>query len=636
MKQKLAVWLAACIFLCTAPCIATAEENSVKNGDFSNGLSEWGEPQGASVENGELHLSGEKTVLVSQRVVNVLAGNTYILSGRYKAPKGGAALKIEWQTSAGLGESYTNVGTTMDGSKDFYRSYAASSEWKDVWEECTAPPFATAASVIVRKVSQTSGDVYWDDISLTGTFGETAKEPVPFTDGGTAGLTTDKVFYYTEETFAEATVKTGLDADAVRYTLLDDENSVWEQSVPYGSPFSFALTELSIEKMYTLSAKVLKDGAEIAEGERQFYRISRPTALMADGTYKKVKADGTLGETVNPVIMYTTDKSCYPKMREVGVTVVQDQVNKANLDAAKEAGIMILGVLYAGMLPAGYPGNAARTRYLVSTFKNHEALFGWIIMDEPYYNLVERGLGDERPFLKFTKEEVDAYLANSYRIIREEDPHHPVFVMENGTERYASTAQYADILAIDPYIKKDSNYYDTVYNKVSLAEEAVKGEKPVYAVLQAFRYDGYLPTENVMRHTVYQARLAGAEGIGYFKYKNADKMTVDGEEVSIPLPETPLWEGLCDIADEIPFLFSLPKTKAACGVVTARKDGKTVQLAVGTGDKLLEAVYSKEGIPELLDVTFLSLSEETRLRVEETEVNTKRFVWTGAEGFLCS
>ena len=634
MKQKIAAWLAVCMLSCMVPC--QAAEEGIKNGSFTNGLSEWSEPQGASVENGELHLSGEKQVLVSQRVLNVLAGNTYVLSGRYKASKGGAALKIEWQTSTGLGETYTYVGTTMDGSKDVYKSYAASSAWKNVRIECTAPPFATAASVIVRKVSQTSGDVYWDDISLTGTFGETPQEEVPFTDGGTAGLALDKVFYYTGETEGQATVAEGHTADSVRYTLLDGENKVWEKTEQYGKALSFSLKALMVGKMYTMKAEVKSGTATIAEGTRQFYRVERPTALTHDGTYRRVGADGAMGDAVNPVIMYGVDKSCYPKIREVGVTVVQDQVNKANLDAAKEAGVMILGVLYGGMLPAGYPGNVARTRYLVSAFKNHEALFGWIIMDEPYYNLVERGLGDTAPFLKFTKEEVDAYLANSYRIIREEDPHHPVFVMENGTERYASTAQYADILGIDPYIKKDSNYYDTVYNKVSLAKEAVKGEKPVYAVLQAFKYQEYLPTASVMRHTVYQAKLAGAEGIGYFKYKNADKMTADGKEVSISLSETPLWEGLCDIATEIPFLFSLPKAKAKCGVVTVKKDGKTVQLVVGTGKSLLEATYSGGNVPELLGITSMSLSEETRLRVEKTEVNTKRFVWTDAEGFLCS
>ncbi len=629
MKRKLAAWLAACIFLCTVPCIATVEEDRVKNGDFSNGLSEWSEPQGASVKNGELHFSGEKAVYISQRVQNVLAGNTYVLSGRYKAANGGAALKIEWQVSTGLGETYSGVGTTMDGTKDVYKSFTESADWKDVRIECTAPPYATAASILVRKVSQTSGDVYWDDISLTGTFGETPQEEVPFTDGGTAGLSTDKVFYYTEETEGKATVAEGHIADSVRYTLMDGENRVWEKTEQYGNAMSFSLEALVVGKMYTMKAEVLNGTAVVAEGTRQFYRVERPTALMRDGTYRRVSADGTLGETVNPVIMYTPDNTQYDKLREAGVTVVQDYVNKDNLDAAKKAGVMILGVLYIGNLPAGHPGNVAVTRYTVSTYKNHEALFGWIIMDEPYYYLTERS-----PY--YAKSDVDAWLANSYRIIREEDPHHPVFVMENGAARYASTAQYADILGIDPYISEGANYYDSVYEEVSLAEEAVKGEKPVYAVLQSFRYYDYLPTASVMRHMVYQARLAGAEGIGYFRFKNADTKIVDGEEVSITLPETPLWEGLCDIADEIPFLFSLPKAKEACGVVTARKGGKTVHLAVGTGEKLLEAVYSQSGIPELLNVNFLSLSEETRLRVEETEVNSKRFVWTDAGWFLCS
>ncbi len=622
MKRMLATLLSVLLLLSAVPCVADGTEN-VTNGDFSGGLNGWSEPSGAAVENGELHLSGASAVYISQRVENVVAGNTYTLSGRYKAESGGAALKIEWQTQCGV-DSYGNVG-------EFYKGSPASTSWKTVEYEVTAPDFATCALIMVRKVSQTSGDVYWDDISFTGTYGETPKEAVPFTDGGTAGLSTDQVFYYPEETTAEATTASGLDGDTVRYTLLDGTKEVWKKTAAYGTTYTFSLTDLALEKMYTLRAEVLKSGKTTAEGTRQIYRVNRPKALSQDGTYRKITADGNLGEVVNPILMYNVPSAEYSKMPEGGVNVVQGYVNSTTIAAAKAAGIQILGVLYTDMLPAGYPNNAAITRYTARKYKDEEAIFGWIIMDEPYYNLVDRGLGDA--MVKYDEGLVDTWLANSYRIIHEEDPNHPVFVMQDGSSRYKKAANYADILGIDSYLYEDVDNYHKLFNATQKAVKATEDKKPVYAVMQTYRYTNekkgvdYQPTAAHVRHMVYQARLAGAKGFGYYKYGGADG--------KLNLSQTATWEGLKTVAAEKNFLFSLPKGEEIGGVVTASVGGKTVHLVIGDGEQVLTATYADGTVPELTKVEFTSLSEGTRLTVEDAAARKKRFIWTDGQSFLC-
>ncbi len=621
MPRKI-VALIILVLLCFSMPVLAAEEGVV-NGSFSDAFAGWSEPAGAAVEDGVLHLSGAPAVYISQRVHHVVAGNTYTLSGRYKAADGGAALKIEWQVESGT-DSYGHVG-------EIYKSVPASSGWKTVEDTVTAPEFATSAVIMVRKVSASNVDVYWDDISLTGSFGETLQEENPFTDGGTAGLNTDQIFYYTEETTAKATTASGLGGDTVRYTLSDGKNEVRKGTAAYGTAYSFSLTGLSPEKMYTLRAEVLKNGSTVAEGTRQIYRVNRPKALSADGTYRKALADGTVGEVVNPILMYDVSSDQYTKMAEAGVNVVQGYVNSTNIAAAKAAGVQILGVLYNGMLPAGHPNNAAITRYTVRNYKDEEAVFGWIIMDEPYYNLVDRGLGDA--MVKYDEGLVDTWLANSYRIIHEEDPNHPVFVMQDGGDRYKKAANFTDILGIDAYLFDDVDNYDMLYKTTQKAIRAAEDKKPVYAVMQTYRYTNakqgvdYQPTAAHVRHMVYQARLAGAKGFGYYKYGQADG--------SLNLSQTATWEGLKTVAAEKDFLFSLPKGKEAGGVVTASVGGKTVQLAIGDGEKVLTATYAGGTVPELTKVEFESLSEGTRLTVEDAAAGKKRFVWTDGQSFLC-
>ncbi len=595
-----------------------SETEGIANGSFSDAFAGWSEPSGAAVKDGALHLSGAPAVYISQRVYHIKAGNTYTLSGKYKAASGGAALKIEWQVASGT-NSYGNVG-------EFYKSVAASSAWKTVEATVTAPEFATSAVIMVRKVSTSNVDVYWDDISLTGQFGETVPEENPFTDGGTAGLSTDQIFYYKEVTTAKATTASGLGGDTVRYTLSDGNKEVWKKTATYGTTYSFSLTSLALEKMYTLRAEVLKNGKVIAEGTRQIYRVNRPKALSADGTYRKVAADGTVGEVVNPILMYNVSTDQYAKMAEAGVNVVQGYVNGSTIAAAKAAGVQILGVLYSGMLPAGHPDKAAATRQTVRKYKDEEAVFGWIIMDEPYYNLVDREAGPQ-----YDEGLVDTWLANSYRVIHEEDPNHPVFVMQDGGNRYKKAANFTDILGIDAYLFDDVDNYDMLFKATQKAVNATEDKKPVYALMQTYRYTtktvDYLPTAAHVRHMVYQTRLAGAKGFGYYKYGQADG--------SLNLSQTATWEGLKTVAAEKDFLFSLPKGKESGGVVTATAQGKTVQLIISAEGKILEGQYASGSKKELLDIDVLALTQENRLFIENETAPTKRFLWTDGQSFLC-
>lgn len=617
------------------PAVLGVGTEGIKNGGF-NSQGDWSTSSTATIENGALRLTGSANVTSSQLVKNIIGGNTYTFTGKYMTTgKASAYLTIQYRVPYGWErESFGFTGSE-------HSSGQIKSKKTDAYDvhtvEITAPKHTTEIVIQLRKVGNTAGDVFWDDVSLTGVYGETKLEENPFKAdaAGTAELRLDEVFYYTDKTTATATVKTGLSADKVTYTLYEGMTRKWEKTENYGKPFSFALSSLKEETQYKLSAKVKKGSGTVAEGEQIFYRVKRPTALDADGKYYAVTVDKNTGtatkaaEATEPIFLYTVGSGGFAKAKEGGINVVQGYASV--LDAAAAAGLKVLVVLYSpnpektltSMLPAGHPNNVAHTRSIIHQYKHHEAVYGWLVMDEPYYNLVSREAGP-----RFKEAEVNTWLLNSYRVIHEEDPHHPVFIMQDGSARYRQAAMGTDILGIDPYIQTNGNVWHDVYSAVVKAKMATKGEKPVYACLQAFRFSGFLPETNQLRHMAYQARLAGALGIGYYQYSNADGDTA--------LPNTRLWNDVLRIKNEKDILFGIDKTEIRDhGLYGETKDGKGVILYMGEEKaSVLTATYQSGAVTELTDLNIEALSDTEKLQLYDSTANQKRFIWTDGQGFL--
>ena len=138
----------------------------------------------------------------------------------------------------------------------------------------------------------------------------------------------------------------------------------------------------------------------------------------------------------------------------------------------------------------------------IKTFRDHPALLGWYIADEPNgYNISPEIL-----------EEI-------YRIVKENDPWHPVSIVFMWP--YLSSKQYSnslDIVMADPYPVPDSPV-NLVGEVASQLKEEYTGKRPVWMATQSFG-GGEIwnrePTLQEIRSMTWQSIIKGATGIQYF------------------------------------------------------------------------------------------------------------------------
>ena len=172
------------------------------------------------------------------------------------------------------------------------------------------------------------------------------------------------------------------------------------------------------------------------------------------------------------------------------------------MDAAAVEGMQILLELteYARRQPEpDYRAIAA----LVKRYRRHPALLAWYLVDEP----------DE------TKMAPASALA-IYELIRELDPYHPVYLVNNRPHTYAAYSDASDILAIDVY--PIPNYPITqVGDYMQQARWTSLEQKPVWLVAQAFggvEHWPRSPTANELRNMIYQGLVGGAKGVLFYRY----------------------------------------------------------------------------------------------------------------------
>ncbi len=153
----------------------------------------------------------------------------------------------------------------------------------------------------------------------------------------------------------------------------------------------------------------------------------------------------------------------------------------------------------------------------VRRFKNHPGVGIWKLMDEPQWG----------------KSPLDG-IARGYKIVKELDPDHPCWMNHapRGTvEELAAYNKYCDITGVDIYpvsvppVKhgglpnKDLSVVGDYTRRMA---ETVDGKKPVWMVLQ-ISFSGAVPPHPVVfptfeqeRYMVYQAIIAGADGVNFF------------------------------------------------------------------------------------------------------------------------
>lgn len=235
----------------------------------------------------------------------------------------------------------------------------------------------------------------------------------------------------------------------------------------------------------------------------------------------------------------------------------------------------------------------------IAAFKDHPALLGWYIADEPNgYRIPPKDL-----------EEI-------YKLVRENDPWHPVSIVFMAPFTVAKKYEDAlDIVMADPYPLPDLPVTLTGDVAQELREEFA-GRRPVWIVPQAFG-GGELwtrePTMQEIRSMTWQSIINGATGIQYFVRRGPNYF-----------PKSPTTWAECgniamEVAELTPWLLSdeqtLPVESASKNIAyTSRMhDGKLVIMAV---NKINEPVNVAFRIYGERNASATSLFENRRVSVK--------------------
>lgn len=506
----------------------------IQNGDFETGETypaNWSNYGGGKTryETAFGHKSGKSLMITNtdrtvapytNQKVTIYGGGTYQLSmwfciERTENAASYASMKLEFYAAdrGALGEETIKTFAGTDG------------KWMQYVHTFKAPPGTDYAYVYARHYGV--GTAWVDDITLG-----CLEKP------DAVSVTTDEVFYYTDHTdpgVATAALQLGaypeLTGSSIDFRIRKDNQILLEKK---GIPSAADGTATFRFDVGLLTEKKTEYRIEVSVGEHtnfwRIYKYDRPIYLGADGIFRKN------GKEIRPVIAYNYKEAQYSYgMQDAGINIsilnvptdLSDDAlishMRAALDTAEKAGIMCLVATYSNMLPGGNEANRRRTELLAASLHDHAALFGWMNMDEPF-------LHDADPH---------ADLRQTYISIRNNDPYHPVYTTEQAT-MLRQSGWYVDILGVDPYPGNTRAPETYPEEKVAAAIRAVGGRKPVYSVLQAFAWSNYFPTGDEMRNMLYQSFLAGAVGIGYYRFTSAKD--------SKDLDETTLWPTLSDFS----------------------------------------------------------------------------------------
>ena len=361
------------------------------------------------------------------------------------------------------------------------------------------PPEGTKSILIDIRHRQSPGVVYVDDIEI-----HMSKEP------NAIDANTDEVFYYSE--WEKGTLsgvpnllENAENASAEVSLLLPDGTEKYKETIKdlsKGLNYEFRtewMTELG--KRYHIRLKVFgADGAVLQEEDFPVFRFDRPTYLGADGIFRKNGKEYTFtfGAGVREDYL-----DIHPE--NGGVTVVQlisppgSSPLLERMDKAYEQGMLVIVNLYYLLNCAGSESMLENTVKVVNEVKDHPALFGYMVQDEPY----QKGNTDEE-------------MIRGYETIRNIDPHHPIYASDSVPGGYAWMFRYCDIFDTGYYFGANQDAGRKTGEVMDIAMQASKGRKPFSLVLQAFPMNGYLPTVDQLRHMAYQSFFSGGSGYQFF------------------------------------------------------------------------------------------------------------------------
>jgi hypothetical protein len=218
----------------------------------------------------------------------------------------------------------------------------------------------------------------------------------------------------------------------------------------------------------------------------------------------------------------------------------------------------------------------------IKTFRDHPALLGWYISDEPN-----------------NKSITPQQLEEIYKTVREIDPWHPVSIVFMAP--YLTAKKYAaalDIVMADPYPVPD--YPVSLPGEVAgQLKEEFSGKKPVWIVPQAFgggEWWSREPTIQEIRSMTWQSIINGATGIQYFVRQGLNYFPKSAAT----------WSECGRIATEVaeltPWLLSdeetMPVESLSASVIATSRvhNGQLIIMAVNKKNEPVSATFRVKGL----------------------------------------
>ncbi len=299
--------------------------------------------------------------------------------------------------------------------------------------------------------------------------------------------------------------------------------------------------EIDIEKCENAVPKVRPPTEEVLPPRRpessQYISFDENLNLVVDS------------ETFFPIGIYSLPPERFSEARRVGFNTVLT----GEVEAARRAGLR-------SIVPRGF-------RYAPRGDRSPD-------MREVNRWIIARYLWDEPAQHNVSPREV----FQAHRQKKSEDPYHPTAIVVYRPQYFWSYASTSDIFMTDPY-PMPHRPMSVVPESVRDAVKAVRDQKPVWAIIQAFNWGDYsqearrtgwarYPTYREQRCMVFLAAINGARGILFYKYCGKDTR------------DPPNWHTLKRVAAELkqlsPILLSrtLPLPVALKVQAPSQPDGK--------------------------------------------------------------
>lgn len=349
---------------------------------------------------------------------------------------------------------------------------------------------------------------------------------------------------------------------------------------PYRSPIEVRFDLRKHPKgTYVLRANLLQGGKVIATAASHPLPYN-PTPKVGLGEHGFLLVDG---KPFFPIGMYQfcgrqaePDESVVKEASEAGfnTTVYYHYAGTKPLellDICQRYGVKAF--IYPST-PLGYqprPLDRAKIVQDVKLRRNHPALLGWYLVDEP------EGIG--RADFEVTRE--------FYQIVKETDTEHPCSLVIMGPRAARDYRDCTDIMWIDPYpIPHSPVTYVT--DCVSGAVQAVEKDKPTWCVPQAFDWsvwktgkvnEVHRPTPDEVRCMTYLALVHGAKGIIYWTHTGSKYYIRD-------YPEH--WQAMKRLAGELRTLSPVLLTADVAAKLIVAPEGATLDTMV---KQLKDATY---------------------------------------------